>query len=132
MNSILTTNSEVSRAKQTNHNNDVETTGLSTVTDSIIELSGIKVIDSVIDESEKFVFSELVKPFKKKVSEEIECLTGISQNDVKDKREMWEVIADFMKFVGDSVLVGYNCINFDSKFLARAGRYGTQARRPAP
>ena len=103
---------------------DVETTGLSTVTDSIIELSGIKVIDSVIDESEKFVFSELVKPFKKKVSEEIECLTGISQNDVKDKREMWEVIADFMKFVGDSVLVGYNCINFDSKFLARAGRYG--------
>ena len=27
MNSILTTNSEVSRAKQTNHNNDVETTG---------------------------------------------------------------------------------------------------------
>ena len=28
-----------------------------------------------------------------------------------------------MKFVGDSVLVGFNCMSFDSKFMVRAGRY---------
>lgn len=36
---------------------------------------------------------------------------------------MWEVTPDFLKFVGDSILVGYNCIAFDGKFLIRAGRY---------
>lgn len=36
---------------------------------------------------------------------------------------MWEVISDFIDFVGDNVLVGYNSANFDSRFLARAGRY---------
>ena len=28
-----------------------------------------------------------------------------------------------MKFVGDSILVGFNCIAFDSRFMVRAGRY---------
>ena len=36
---------------------------------------------------------------------------------------MWEVFADFMAFAGNGVLVGFNCISFDGKFLQRAGRY---------
>lgn len=36
---------------------------------------------------------------------------------------MWEVTPDFMKFVGDNILVGFNCVMFDSKVLARAGRH---------
>ena len=36
---------------------------------------------------------------------------------------MWEVTPDFMNFVGDNVLVGFNSLHFDSKFLVRAGRY---------
>ena len=36
---------------------------------------------------------------------------------------MWEVIPEFMNFVGDSVMVGFNNVNFDSAFLRRAGRY---------
>ena len=28
-----------------------------------------------------------------------------------------------MKFVGDDILLGFNCMAFDSKFLVRAGRY---------
>ena len=28
-----------------------------------------------------------------------------------------------MKFVGDNILVGFNNVRFDSKFLVRAGRY---------
>ena len=42
---------------------------------------------------------------------------------MKDARQMWEVTPDFMEFVGELVLVGFNSVRFDSKFLARAGRY---------
>lgn len=102
---------------------DVETTGFSTKIDSIIEIGAIKVIDGKIAETKEFVFQELVKPYDRKVSPEITELTGITPDDVKDARRMWEVTPDFMNFVGDMVLVGYNSVAFDSRFLARAGRY---------
>ena len=61
--------------------------------------------------------------YYRKLSVEIQNLTGISEEDVKNAREMWEVTPDFLEFVGDSILVGYNCMAFDSKFMVRAGRY---------
>ena len=57
------------------------------------------------------------------MSEKITKLTGITKEDVKDARQMWEVFPDFMEFAGDSVLVGFNNVRFDSRFLVRAGRY---------
>ena len=102
---------------------DFETTGLSSATDCIIEVGAIKVINGKIVESKEFVFSEYVKPYKKSVNEKVTELTGITKDDVKNARPMWEVIPDFMNFVGEHVLVGYNNANFDSKFLARAGRH---------
>ncbi len=102
---------------------DLETTGLSTRFDSIIEIGAIRVVNGVIDESAKFVFQELAKPFDRRVSEEVQQLTGITNDDIKDARDMWDVFADFMNFVGDDVLVGYNCMSFDSRFMVRAGRY---------
>lgn len=102
---------------------DLETTGRSTQIDSIIEIGAIKVIEGQIVESREFTFQEFVKPYKRRLSEGIQQLTGISQDDVKNAREMWEVTPDFMKFVGDNVLVGFNCVAFDSRFLVRAGRY---------
>ena len=36
---------------------------------------------------------------------------------------MWDVTPDFIRFVGDNTLVGFNCVAFDSRFLVRAGRY---------
>ena len=76
-----------------------------------------------IVESKEFTFQEFVHPFKKGIREEITKLTGISKEDVKDARQMWEVFPDFMKFAGNSVLVGFNNVKFDSRFLVRAGRY---------
>lgn len=102
---------------------DLETTGRSAQIDSIIEIGAIKVIEGQIVESREFTFQEFVKPYKRRLSEGIQRLTGISQDDVKNAREMWEVTLDFMKFVGDNVLVGFNCVAFDSRFLVRAGRY---------
>lgn len=102
---------------------DFETTGFSAKTDAIIEIGALKVVDGKIAEQAEFIFQELVKPLDKKINAEAEKLTGISFDDVKDAREIWKVFADFMDFVGDMPLVGYNCIKFDNKFMERAGRY---------
>lgn len=102
---------------------DVETTGIDSNVESIIEIGAIKVIDGQIVEEKEFIFQEFVRPYKSSVSLTITELTGITTDDVKDARQMWEVIPDFLDFVGDLNLVGYNSISFDSRFLARAGRY---------
>lgn len=102
---------------------DLETTGRSPKIDSIIEIGAIRVVNGQVTEKAEFTFQELAKPFKRCLSEEIQQLTGITADDVEDAREMWEVFADFMKFVGDDILLGFNCMAFDSKFLVRAGRY---------
>ena len=102
---------------------DLETTGLDPKLDAIIEIGAVKVVDGVVSETAKFTFQEFVKPYKKGVSEDVTRLTGISKDDVKNARQMWEVIPDFMKFAGNNVLVGFNNALFDSKFLRRAGRY---------
>ncbi len=102
---------------------DFETTGVHPGTDAIIEVGAVRVVNGQIVESAEFTFQEFVKPFKKGITEAVEELTGITKDDLKDARQMWEVIPDFMKFVGDDILVGYNSIGFDAKFLCRAGRY---------
>lgn len=102
---------------------DFETTGFSTTIDSIIEIGAVKVVNGNIVESAEFTFQELVKPFKRSLRQDITDVTGITKEDVASAREMWEVTPDFMRFVGDNILVGFNNVRFDSKFLVRAGRY---------
>lgn len=102
---------------------DFETTGKETGKDAIIEVGAVRVVNGQIIESAEFTFQEFVKPYKKALPAGITELTGITKDDLKDARPMWEVIPDFMKFVGDDILVGYNNVNFDAKFLRRAGRY---------
>ena len=111
---------------------DLETTGFrrkkSTLSkaskiDDIIEIAAIKVINGKIDESATFTFQELVHPLKTSIKKEIEELTGITNQMVYDAEQIYEVFPKFMNFVGDNILVGFNCINFDCDFLMRAGRY---------
>ena len=102
---------------------DLETIGFSTKTDAIIEIGAVKVFDGKVVESKEFLFQEFVRPYKRSVNETVSRLTGIHKEDVKDARQMWEVFPDFIEFAGDNVLVGFNNVMFDSRFLARAGRY---------
>ncbi|MCR4610628.1 MAG: 3'-5' exonuclease [Lachnospiraceae bacterium] len=102
---------------------DLETTGLYPSNDSIIEIGAIKVIDGNIVESDEMYFQEFVRPYRKQISAQVQEITGITPADVEDARQMWEVIPDFMEFVGDLPLLGFNSIFFDCKFLERAGRY---------
>ncbi len=103
---------------------DLETTGRSSKIDSIIEIGAVKVLGGQIIESAEYTFQELVQPLDhKKVSSEITELTGITNEEAYAARPIWEVLPDFMRFAGDAVLVGFNCMVFDSRFMVRAGRY---------
>ena len=103
---------------------DLETTGRSSKTDSIIEIGAVKVVGGQIVDTDEYIFQELVQPLDhKKVTAEITELTGITNEEVYVARPIWEVLPDFKKFAGDAVLVGFNCMVFDSRFMVRAGRY---------
>ena len=90
---------------------DVETTGLSVVDNTIIELAGVKMKDGkVVDRFETFVNPHQPIP------EHIQKLTNITQEMVENAPELEDVIREFTEFVGDAVLVAHNA-RFDMGFL---------------
>ncbi|MDQ0230496.1 PolC-type DNA polymerase III [Metabacillus malikii] len=90
---------------------DVETTGLSAVYDSIIELAAVKVRGGeVIDKFEAFA-----NPHHPLSATTIE-LTGITDDMVKNAPDIDEVLAKFKQWVGDDTLVAHNA-SFDMGFL---------------
>lgn len=90
---------------------DVETTGLSAVYDSIIELAAVKIKDgNVIDKFESFA-----NPHHPLSATTIN-LTGITDDMVKDAPEIDDVIKRFHDWIGDSILVAHNA-SFDMGFL---------------
>ena len=92
---------------------DLETTGLDLVKDRIIQISYIKVNPDGSEERGK----ELVNP-EKPIEPIITQLTGISNEDVKDKptfKQLGAVLAD--KFTGCD-FAGFNSNHFDIPLLA--------------
>ena len=91
---------------------DVETTGLSAVYDTIIELAAVKIQNGQkIDE-----FSSFANPHHKLSATTIE-LTGIEDKDVEHAPEVEEVIRQFHDWIGEgSILVAHNA-SFDMGFL---------------
>jgi len=90
---------------------DVETTGLDSLKDEIIEIGACKVTNGRIDE----IFSTFVKPIKK-IPKEITELTGITEEMVADAPTINYVLPDFYKFCYGSTLVAHN-ISFDIGFI---------------
>ena len=91
---------------------DTETTGLDPSCDKIIEISAIKFIDNKKVET----FSTLINP-KEVINPFITQLTGIKQEDLKDKPTINEVIPQFFDFIEDLTLVAHNA-PYDIKMLA--------------
>ncbi|WP_313798643.1 PolC-type DNA polymerase III [Cytobacillus sp.] len=90
---------------------DVETTGLSAVYDTIIELAAVKIRDGeIIDRFESFA-----NPHHPLSATTIN-LTGITDDLVENAPEVEEVLRDFHEWTGDAILVAHNA-SFDMGFL---------------
>ncbi|MDY0277154.1 MAG: PolC-type DNA polymerase III [Acholeplasma sp.] len=90
---------------------DLETTGLSATNDLIIEIGAVKVRNlEIIDRYQTFVNPNVI------LSTFIKDLTNISDDDLKDARQIEEVLPEFLDFIGDAILVAHNA-NFDINFI---------------
>ncbi len=90
---------------------DVETTGLSAVYDTIIELAAVRVQEGeIVDRFESFA-----NPHHP-LSETTINLTGITDDMLKDAPEVEDVLKDFAEWMGDDVLVAHNA-TFDIGFI---------------
>ncbi|MFC4404542.1 PolC-type DNA polymerase III [Gracilibacillus xinjiangensis] len=90
---------------------DVETTGLSAVYDTIIELAAVKIKNGeIIDRFESFA-----NPHQP-LTETIINLTNITDDMLQDAPEVDEVLTDFRNWMGDHILVAHNA-DFDMGFI---------------
>lgn len=90
---------------------DIETTGLDSIYDEIIEIGAIKIEDN----KEVEIFNTLIKP-KYGIDGFITELTGITNEMVKDAPSINEILPEFMNFIKDSIILGHN-VNFDINFI---------------
>ena len=93
---------------------DIETTGLSPLNSEIIEIGAVRIEDGKVTET----FDELIDPGFA-ISEFTTGLTGITNEMLKGKRNLDEVLPDFLKFIGDSTLIAHNA-PFDCGFISYA------------
>ena len=98
---------------------DLETTGLSSVNDRIIEIGAVVFRDG----KEVDRFQTFVDP-QRKLEKKIIELTGIDDSMLKGVPLVEEVLPKFLEFVGDRVLVAHNA-DFDTGFIrAECARQG--------
>lgn len=92
---------------------DLETTGLNTNTDKIIEIGAVKVQQGKIIDR----YSTFVNPGEH-ISEKISKLTGIYDDMVENYPGEDAILPEFIEFIGDSVMVAHNA-GFDTAFVKR-------------
>ncbi len=90
---------------------DLETTGLSAVYDTIIELAAVKVKGGQIIEK----FERFANPHHPLSATTIE-LTGITDDMVRNAPEVEDVIREYHEWAGDHIMVAHNA-SFDMGFL---------------
>jgi len=91
--------------------------------DEIISISGFLIEEGKINQDR--IFNELVNPIRD-IPKEVTESTGITSKMVADKPSVYSVLADFLNFVEDSILVTYDAkthtefINFKLKRYCKA------------
>lgn len=91
---------------------DLETTGVYVGYSKIIEISAIKVRNSIVVDE----FSSLINPLCR-IPPEATAVNNITDDMVKDAPTIDMVIDDFVRFVGDDVILGHNNAGFDMNIL---------------
>lgn len=90
---------------------DVETTGLNPQQDALIEFAAVKFVDGQPAETLAFLCNPGYP-----IPPEIEQLTGIKDEMLKDKMPFEQHLDEVLDFIGESPLVGHN-VAFDLGFL---------------
>ena len=92
---------------------DLETTGLDIVKDRIIQISYIKVLPN----GQEVRGNEIINP-EKPIPQEVVQLTGISNDDVKDKPTFKQIAAKICDVFTGADIAGFNSNHFDVPLLA--------------
>lgn len=90
---------------------DLETTGLSAERESIIEYAFIKYRNGKLHEK----LTALCRP-DNPIPPEIQEITGITNEMVRDKKHFRKHIPDILDFIGDYPIIGHN-VSFDMRFF---------------
>ena len=94
---------------------DLETTGLDSAKDTIIEIGAVKFVgDDIIDSFQTFINPGRTIP------EFVQRLTGISPNQVRRAPFFSSIVAELESFLGPYPIIGHN-ISFDLRFLESHG-----------
>ena len=93
---------------------DIETTGFDRHKHKIIELSALKIRDDMIVDE----YDQLVDP-ECNVPKTVTDLTGITNKMLVGMPAINECLADFLKFLGNDVILGHN-VSFDLGFITEA------------
>lgn len=90
---------------------DIETNGLNSNIDDIIELSAIRVRKDKIEKT----FTKLIKP-QRPVGGFISRLTGITNSMLANELAIDEILPEYLDFIGKDIVLGHN-VNFDINFI---------------
>ena len=90
---------------------DIETTGIDVLDNDILEIAALHINDGQVINK----FSELC--FSQKINTESISINHITQAMVNNARNVFDVLNDFVQFIGDLPIIGHN-INYDIAFIA--------------
>ena len=94
---------------------DIETTGFEYLRgDRCIEIGAVEVIDGKITDN---TFHEYINPEGKIIPPETYEVHKISNAFLEDKPKMTEIAPRFLEFIGDSLIVAHNGLDFDFPFV---------------
>ena len=93
---------------------DLETTGLDSKTERILEIGAVRIRDG----REEASFSRLVNPGRE-IPDAVRELTGITGEMTAACPPVEEVLPEFLEFCGELPILGHNVL-FDYRFLKRA------------
>lgn len=92
---------------------DVETTGLRTREDRIIEIGVVAVVN--YEPTDEY-FHQIVNPRNISLPSKITQITGLTDQDLVGKPRFSMIGKDMLEFIGDSIIVAHNA-KFDRKFV---------------
>lgn len=90
---------------------DTETTGFNARVNEVLEIGAIRYRDNV----KIAQFQAYIKP-EGRLSKRAAAVNHITWETVRDMPSMADVMPEFLSFIGDDVLIGYN-VGFDLRFI---------------